>query len=174
MSAHLARLKAESLYERLGNNTIPVDVHGIAKKLGLMVTETNLGGEISGMLISNAGSTHIFVEVENHEHRKRFSVGHEIGHFCLGHQSQRGEHVIIDRGYLISKRDSKASTGQNQKEVEANQFSSSLLMPSKLLRQKVKDVGGLPLHDYQVAQLVEIFNVSEQAMMYRLQNLGLL
>ncbi|MCI0393110.1 MAG: ImmA/IrrE family metallo-endopeptidase [Acidobacteria bacterium] len=174
MSARLARLKADELYERMGNKSLPVDVYNIAKRLGLKITETKLGGEISGMLISRAGSNYIFVEVDDHPHRKRFSVGHEIAHFYLGHQSQHGEHVIIDRGYSISKRDGKASTGQNQKEIEANQFAATLLMPSKLLREKVKEVRGLPLHDYQVEKLAKIFYVSEQAMMHRLSNLGLL
>lgn len=174
MSVRLARLQAERLIERLGLMALPIDVHAIAHRLGLEITEANLGEGVSGLLISNAGSAHIFIQTKDHNHRKRFSIGHEIAHFILGHQIESGEHVIVDRGYYISQRGPRASTGVDQKEIEANQFAACLLMPSQLLRERVSALGGPPLLDQEVSYLANEFEVSEQAMTIRLTTLGLL
>jgi Zn-dependent peptidase ImmA (M78 family) len=59
------------------------------------------------------------------------------------------------------------------KEIEANQFSAALLMPDTLVRAACGQwKGGLP--DFEVARLATTFNVSEQAMTYRLNRLRLL
>lgn len=174
MSIRIARAQAERLIERLQIKGPPIDVFDVAKKLGLQVIEANLGEDISGLLVSNAGSAHIFIQKENHKHRKRFTIGHEIGHFCLQHQAQNGEHVIVDRGYFISQRGPQAAAGVDPKEIEANQFAACLLMPSKMLRERIAELGGEPLLDNHVIQLAEDFDVSQQAMTIRLSTLGLL
>lgn len=84
------------------------------------------------------------------------------------------EHAHVDRGHYISQRGPKTSDGTDIKEIEANQFAASLLMPSKLVREKVVELGGSSLLDYHVSQLAEMFEVSEQAMIIRLTTLGLL
>lgn len=74
----------------------------------------------------------------------------------------------------ISQRGSRASDGIDPKEVQANQFAACLLMPSKLLLEKVAKRGGPPLFDDDVSSLAEEFQVSEQAMTIRLTTLGVL
>ena len=59
-------------------------------------------------------------------------------------------------------------------EIEANAFASSLLMPEKLVRDYVRQMSEKDLFDWQVEDLAEAFNVSEQAMTIRLTTLGLL
>ncbi len=174
MSVRTARMQAERLVEELGKNTLPIDVREIAAALGLQVIEEDLGEGVSGLLVSKGGAAYIFVQKKNHEHRKRFSIGHEIAHHYLGHQLESGEHVIVDKGYFISQRGPQASTGEDPMEIEANQFAASLLMPAKLLRERVANLGGGPLLDHDVSQLALEFEVSEQAMTIRLSTLGLL
>ena len=174
MSVRIARIQAEKLIERLGVKDIPVDVKSIAAALGIQIIEENLGEGISGLLVSKGESVYIFIQKGNHEHRQRFTISHEIGHHCLGHQFQSGEHVIVDKGYFISQRGPQASTGADPKEIEANQFAACLLMPAVLLREKVAELGGGPLLDLDVCKLAEDFKVSEQAMTIRLSTLGLL
>jgi Zn-dependent peptidase ImmA (M78 family) len=176
MNIRFARMQAERLVERLGfDKSLPIDVTGIARLLGLEVTEAGLGEDVSGLLIANTNTAHIFINESNPEVRKRFTIGHEIGHFYLRHQFESGDHVHVDRGgYYISQRGPKASKGLDPKEIEANQFSACLLMPSKLIMSEVAKLGTNNLSDYAVEKLAKSFQVSEQAMTIRLTTLGLL
>jgi Zn-dependent peptidase ImmA (M78 family) len=61
----------------------------------------------------------------------------------------------------------------DQKEIEANQFAASLLMPSRLLRAQVLEMGGRPLTEEQIEELARSFEVSVQAMTIRLTTLDL-
>jgi Zn-dependent peptidase ImmA (M78 family) len=60
------------------------------------------------------------------------------------------------------------------KEIEANQFAASLLMPAKLVRAHAARFGKGPLLEDEVRHLAREFEVSEQAMTIRLTNLGLI
>jgi Zn-dependent peptidase ImmA (M78 family) len=174
MSAMTARLAAERLVARLGIDSPPVDVHRIASELGLTVVSDNLGADVSALLLTDGVSSVIGVHGKHVPTRQRFSIAHEIGHFVLRHQFQPGEHVHIDRGRYISERGLRASTGVDPKEVEANQFAASLLMPAKILRSRVSQLGGQHLLEDEVRQLAREFQVSEQAMTIRLTVLNFL
>ena len=60
------------------------------------------------------------------------------------------------------------------KEIEANQFAACLLMPSRLVRERVKALNAEQLYDFHVTALAKDFHVSEQAMTIRLTSLKLL
>jgi Zn-dependent peptidase ImmA (M78 family) len=60
------------------------------------------------------------------------------------------------------------------KEIEANQFAACLLMPSRLLRERVTALNTKQLYDSHVTTLAKEFYVSEQAMTIRLTSLRLL
>ncbi len=173
MSTRLARMQAERLIERLRIKTPPVDVEHVAQILGLEITEDDLGVGVSGLLVTNAKTAHIFIQESDAETRKRFTIGHEIGHYFLRHQFENGEHVHVDKGNFISQRGPQAATGVDPKEIEANQFAASLLMPSKMVHERVAALG-TPLLDDEVIQLAKEFKVSEQAMTIRLTTLDLL
>ena len=88
-------------------------------------------------------------------YRNRFTVAHELGHVLL-------RHVHEDKNRL------RDTTFGNSDPVEraANTFAAELIMPE----QKVREMFiGSPT----VQQLAEAFGVSNAAMSYRLQNLGL-
>jgi len=80
--------------------------------------------------------------------------------------------VHVDRGSYVSERGTRAAAGIDPKEIEANQFAESLLMPTKLMREHVERVGYLPLDENDVKRLARDFDVSEQAMTIRLSVLG--
>ena len=174
MSVRTARYQGEALAEAFGPATPPVDVQAIAKKLRLKVVHAELGEDVSGLLISKGDSTVIAVQENDPPNRKRFTIAHEIAHFCLRHQFEPGEHVHVDRGHLITPRNARSSSGVDLKEIEANQFAASLLMPSKLLLRSIKALKVKSLCDDHVERLAEKFQVSEQAMTIRLSTLGYL
>ena len=149
-------------------------LNDLAKTLGLPVIYTDLGDDVSGLLVSNGAESCIVVNKDDHPHRRRFTIAHEIGHFCLKHQFEPGEHVHVDRGNFISKRGLRSSAGVDPKEIEANQFAANLLMPALLLRRTITAMHVANLHDHHVKKLADDFKVSEQAMTIRLDGLGLL
>jgi Zn-dependent peptidase ImmA (M78 family) len=174
MSIRAARQQGEALADALNFKSAPVDVEVVAKHLRLKLVHMDLGDDVSGLLVSKGDSTVIAVQETDHSNRQRFTIAHEIGHYCLRHQFEPGEHVHVDRGHLITPRNSRSSTGVDPKEIEANQFAACLLMPSKLLSRAIKGFKADSLRDYHVAQLADEFEVSEQAMTIRLSTLGYL
>lgn len=175
MSIQLARKEAERLAQRFGFTAPPIDVKRICRGLDLVLVEGDLGDGVSGLLITNPDSARVCVSEADHPNRKRFTIAHEIGHFYLRHQFQPGEHVHIERGHFISQRGPRASKGIDIKEIEANQFASSLLMPARMIEQEAKRMAGTGLLlDFHVAAMADTFKVSEQAMTIRLTTLGLL
>lgn len=173
MSIRTARTQAEILAQVCGFTRPPVDVENVARHLGLNIAYADLGSDVSGLLISRDDATAIAVQAGDNDNRKRFTIAHEIGHFCLRHQFEPGEHVHVDRGHVITPRNSKSSAGIDPKEIEANQFAACLLMPSKLLQARITSLR-VPLHDSHVTLLAHEFAVSEQAMTIRLSTLGYL
>jgi len=174
MSIQSARKQAELLVASLGIKLAPVNVEDVAKHLGLRIISMDLEEGVSGLLITKPNSSCIVIRQDDPAVRQRFSIAHEIGHFFLRHQFESGEHVHVDRGYRISHRDQHSSTGTNLKEVEANQFAASLLMPAPLLMESTKGLEIEEFNDEHVTKLASIFRVSEQAMTIRLSVLGLL
>jgi len=174
MSLRTARYQGEALAEALGFRNPPVNVQLVAKRLGLKVVHVELGDDISGLLISKGDSTVIAVQESDPPNRQRFTIAHEIAHFQLRHQFEPGEHVHVDRGHIITPRNSRSSTGVDIKEIEANQFAACLLMPSKLLLERIKALKVKSLCDDNVEKLAGEFKVSEQAMTIRLSTLGFL
>lgn len=174
MSIRSARSRAKALVEQCGIRNAPVDVDSIARNLGLPIVYLDLGEGVSGLLVTDSNSSCIAVQENDARTRQRFTVAHEIAHYVLRHQFEPGEHVHVDRGNFISQRGPRSSTGTDLKEIEANQFAASLLMPTRLVHDYVRKLKVRELLDSHVAEMARAFNVSEQAMTIRLTSLGLL
>ncbi len=174
MSVRSAREHAELLVRRLGLALPPVDIEKVANDLGLKLLRQRLGNNISGLLVCGPNGSFIVIQEIDNPVRQRFSIAHELAHAYLRHQFESGEHVHVDQGYRISQRNLKSSTGEDPKEVEANQFAASILMPVNFVSNEVAKLGGIPLRDDDVSDLASLFQVSEQAMTIRLQTLGYL
>src|SRR5215217_2962642 len=122
MNLRQVKVLAEDLAEERGKGRFPVNVEAIARSLGLDLVKTDLGPDVSGLLVFDGASGQIYVHEKDHEVRRRFTIAHEIGHHYLRHQFESGEHVHVDRGNYISQRGPRSSDGIDPKEVEANQF----------------------------------------------------
>ena len=104
----------------------------------------------------------------DNEAQLAYVLAHEIGHMLL----HANEPLIVDeRGYaLIGERREGQSSAR---EIEANSFAAALLMPASWVALALRD--GIDFSDDGgIARLAREFDVSQQAMMYRLVNLGLL
>ena len=174
MSVRSARIHGESLARACGITRPPVDVERVARHLGLKIAYAELGEDVSGLLISKGPMSVIAVQASDSENRQRFTIAHEIAHYYLRHQFEPGEHVHVDHGHAITPRNSRSSTGEDLKEIEANQFAACLLMPSPLIEARIKAHRAQPLRDDHISLLASEFEVSEQAMTIRLSTLGYL
>jgi hypothetical protein len=131
----------------------PVDVEHMARRLGIAIVRwSNLG--YAGSIESDGRQATININREDHPVRQRFTIAHEIGHLLL-HPMNAGQVHFRDTTFVGS-----------WQETSANRFAADLLMPEWMLDLAMSSTGG------QVWRLARLFNVSEQAMEYRLENTG--
>jgi Zn-dependent peptidase ImmA (M78 family) len=162
--------KTEKLLKDLDIKKAPVEPSDIAKQLGVDVQPTSLEEEISGLFVMKDKMAFIrYNETEKNDKRTRFTIAHELGHFVLHKEIS----LVIDKGNndKVLFRDSISSSGELHREREANAFAASLLMPKYLIETEIRKV---PKNSELIAFLSNKFNVSEQAMNFRLINLGLI
>jgi len=157
-------VSAATLLRQAGELSAPIRPLNIANYLGIEVYEINFtlddGKNVSGIVAIEEGQPVIYVEAGEANVRKRFTIAHEIGHVVLGHLTNKENNELIDDEVRLR------SSVWNVEERQANAFAAQLLMPASLIRGAVNR--GLA----SVEELAEMFEVSEQAMMYRLRNLG--
>jgi Zn-dependent peptidase ImmA (M78 family) len=142
--------------------TIPVDPFALAEKLGIEVAYGHLEEGTAGLIVREAEdtATRIMLNRSDPPNRQKFTLAHELGHY-FRHDSE-GDHVF---GYVDHRAD-LASRGEDREEIWSNKFAAELLMPGFAVRQLFAD-------GVDVRRLAKEFAVSEKAMGYRLQNLGL-
>lgn len=147
-------------WQRYGGDQLPVPVDAIAEDLlGLVLHEVD-DLDVSGMLIPDERSIWLnATESRRSTARRRFTVGHEIGHWICHSTGESGakrlcREVGVARGKGIER--------------EANTFAAELLMPHELV---IHEAERLRLN---VLALAKLFEVSKQAMQLRLSLLGLL
>lgn len=161
---------AEQILDTLGITEPPVPIQKVVRHLGLQLQHSELGDDVSGVLVVQAGRGLIGVNAADSPVRQRFSVAHECGHYVLHRNSAK---LFIDKVYLAF-RDGRSSTGQYRQERDANAFAAALLMPESMLRS----VLGAKQYDLEddddLEEFAKTFDVSKQALTYRIANLGLL
>ena len=161
--------RAKQLLAKAKVHTAPVPVEQVADCLGIKIESTDLGEDCSGVLVRNHNRAVIGVNWAQHSNRRRFSIAHEIGHFVL-HEDD----TYIDKGYRVNFRDLEAGSGTKKEEVEANAFAAALLMPDEWVRDAFKQQPFDLTEDDGLETLAKKFEVSTQAMTYRLIKLRLI
>jgi Zn-dependent peptidase ImmA (M78 family) len=147
----------------------PVPVERIAESEDLKLVRRPFRGNISAMLDRSGPVPVVGINSWHSTTRQRFSIAHELGHYFL-HQ---GRKTIVDE---VNYRDRRASAGSHAEEIDANKFAAELLMPAVMLERAVDRLlktGIDPSDDSFIDELAISFEVSPQAMTYRLINLGI-
>lgn len=122
---------ASLLLDRFGVSDKP-DLEDICRRLGLRIKEKDFTG-FDGVLVRgrNAQKGIIGINKSIREYsRKRFTIAHEVGHFVIPyHQNLETTCAagVIDR----------FGKGMSRPELEANEFASELLLPSKIVRARL-------------------------------------
>jgi len=153
-----AVILAKDLLQNAGITSAPVSLRQIIENLQKSRDVTfkrvpDFSTKVSGLLVvcSEVDSDYAVVGY-NGKHpwcRRRFTIGHEIGHLLMGHACD-------------------PNSGQNSdNETEANVFSSELLIPTELLKKDYKKYPDIPT-------LSKLYLVSAEAMSYKLMSARLL
>ena len=167
--------KARNLLKNADASSIPVDVERVATEhMGLKIVRRPLEREYSGFLAVREKTI-----VVNRLHpltRQRFTIAHEIGHYEL-HRGKVDMPVFIERAvYFRSDRDKMSGAEYSQErrlEKEADDYAAALLMPEECVADYL-NAHPLDLSDYsrEVKEIAGEFEVSKQAMDYRLRYFG--
>lgn len=154
---------ADMIIDRHWDGYIPVDIEDIVRKEGIYLDRLSERDayQYSGIAsIDEYGRKVISISDYIHYNRRRFTIAHELGHHVLRHVSP-AERQHRDNDYSFS--------GNNADwiEVEANKFAAEVLMPDTAINYMIKREGVTD-----ISELARAFEVSEQAMYYRMLNLG--
>ena len=155
-------------------STLPIDIELICKLLGisLVVDPTLEEKKIIGQIEMVSGHPTIKINLSRNMYRarRRFTIAHEIGHYCL-HTMHSNMGFIDTDSTIMNKYSGKLDTY----EKEANRFATELLMPYKLIISKGEELSeDRPSKEDFVRRMVDAFDVSFEAMRYRLKNIGIL
>ena len=166
--------KASELLKEYEISTPPVHVENLARKLGVKLSFEPFEGDdaISGILYRDNDNTVIGVNSAHAKTRQRFTIAHEIGHLKLHNKK-----LFIDKVFRVDFRDQTSSLARDREEIQANSFAAALLMPRDFLireiKRRIENRGNLSSQKL-IEELARAFEVSSQAMEYRLTNLGFL
>jgi Zn-dependent peptidase ImmA (M78 family) len=168
----LAERAAAEVLEQLHLRRPPIDVRAIAQRIGAQVRAVPHDGSISGMLYRDGRQVIIGVNERDVPARQRFTIAHELGHLKL----HRGRPMILDHKVQDDIRVDLRDTTQpsSHEEVQANAFAAELLMPEALVADAIAKAPkrARQSEDVLVSHLMRTFEVSRDAMVYRLINLG--
>ncbi len=160
---------ASSILTELNIKSAPVDIKAIAKQKGAIIKPYKVDEKISGMLFIKDGHGIISYNPTESTVRQRFTIAHELGHLLLHKKTQD---IFVDKQFQVHFRNENSSSGQDIQELEANAFAAAILMPKDLLLNEIKkhnfDLGD----ESAMKELANLFNVSLQAMTFRMVNLG--
>jgi Zn-dependent peptidase ImmA (M78 family) len=120
-----ARKQARVLLKRANITKPPILLRDVVAYLqkdnDIQIRAWNLGTKVSGIQAIEDGTSFIAYNVSQHQHRQRFSVAHEIGHFVLGHTAAKN--YDYEPG------------NNNSYETEAFSFAAELLMPLEMVKK---------------------------------------
>jgi Zn-dependent peptidase ImmA (M78 family) len=170
--------RAVALLRKYGIKKPPVPVEDIAEGEGALIVRNSFDGSESGFTLRDGKRIIIGINTRTSRKRQRFSIAHEIGHVVLHPLTP----LIVDHSVRMDWRDDISSLGTNAQEIEANAFGAALLMPQEMVIDSVKRyVSRAPIvstgsswRDSLVSELAREFDVSSEAMGFRLINLGIL
>lgn len=153
---------ARELLQLSGVVKPPVSPWQVAEYLRVAVYLWDFPDEVSGIFVWFKGIASIGVNEDHPYVRQRFTVAHEIGHLVFN--DDRELFVDFEDADITARHEDEA---QRSLEKKANQLAANLLMPADWLRNE------LTRYHHDIFALTRRYEVSEQAMWFRLLNLQL-
>ena len=135
----------------------PVPVEDLAREVGIQeIQDLEVDGFEGGLIANPEKSTGIvMVKLGMAPRRRRFTIGHEVGHFLV--PTHQGVQQCTKADLSESRRD----TPYRRQEAEANRFSAGLLMPKPAFMLQVRSLGSADVSH--ICALSEMFDTSMEA-----------
>ena len=148
----------------------PIPLEELAAAVGIQQIGELVTDGFEGMLLTNPEKSQgvIMVKSNGNLQRRRFTIGHELGHYLLPWHRQTS-FSCSSESIKESILDPKAARGIEM-EAEANAFASELLMPSAIFKKLQRKVGDPDIE--QVVQFSAHFDASIEATARRFMNLS--
>ncbi len=181
--AEMIEKKANEARQKLEKpNKCNINMEELMKVHSIRYAFKDLPDNISGAsMTTKHGKKMIIINEDQPETRQKFTIAHEMGHLLLGHDTPLntqdiGNSTRPEQPSQILFRNDKTSEGSDWREVEANHFAASLLMPKEILNKEINKLtqenSKSYLSEYDVYELADIFGVSAVSMSIRLSRLG--
>jgi Zn-dependent peptidase ImmA (M78 family) len=149
----------DSLLNYASQNNIetdPLNLEALASLLKIRIEKIEHQDGISGVFCKENNDYIIKINSLDHPRRQRFTLAHELAHFCLHrHLNAAFKDVVFFRG-----------GNQSIEEIQANNFASKLVMPEKKFREAIAQGKN------SIEQLSDLFQVSSLAVRVRAKILG--
>lgn len=150
------------IFKALPDLPIPVPIEELARALDITDIDVLTTDGFEGGLVTDESKSEGTILVNQHARRgrRRFTIGHELGHFLIP------THMPLRDGrFLCSREDMRRWSGSEtnayaRMEVEANKFAAFLLMPPPKMRAVVGK-----FRDPDLAHILEVasaFDVSKE------------
>lgn len=132
LSTAQIRSEAGRILELVNYQTGAVDLPSVCKSLDIDLKFTDHSAvDCDGApILGTANFVHRLIEVNatNLDTRDRFTIGHELGHFVLGHEAFLRSESVIERDLKVSER-SIDENSHMRLEYQANIFANELVIP---------------------------------------------
>jgi len=146
------RDQANDLIEKFKFKEPPIDLMRITDEMRIEIVEMTLPSWFFGVLLNIDNEYYITLNKAMPDYRKKFTLAHEIAHFYL-HGDELAYMKNCKRDYFHR---------------EADAYAAELCMPSEMVKKAAAKWFG----DWRY--LAKLFGVSEEAMVRKLQELGIL
>jgi Zn-dependent peptidase ImmA (M78 family) len=157
--------KSKEILDSFGIKNAPVPVEYVVAQYGINISYAP-SKDYSGILIRKSdGGVLMGVNTDEKQSRIRFTIAHELAHFIFD----------TEQAVTVDYRNKTPLTDKPQKEKRADFFAANFLMPEEFLVEDFKKevMDALYVTGENLKKLAEQYQVSKEAMMYRLKNLNL-
>lgn len=134
-----------------------VPVEEIATSVGIVEIRDREMDGFEGALVADPPKTRgaIAVKSGTQRRRRRFTIGHELGHFLIPSHGAQMQCTSADM------RERRWDSPLRKREYEANRFSACLLMPKPLFTKDIEELGTADVTH--AKQLSDLYDVSLEA-----------
>jgi len=163
----LATVLLDQMRRQLGTLPLPVPLEEIARALGISDIVSHETDAFDGMLVAKPDRSAGIISLRDGlvPGRRNFTLGHEIGHFVSWHHEAPADGFKCAAGKLKLKRDRHAWDAldrYDRMEIEANEFSQAILVPTPEYRAETQGMRESDLAHIETLRLR--FGVSKEMM----------
>ena len=154
---------AMEIFKKEPSLSVPVPIEALAIQLGITdIQELSGDGYQGGLITTDTKSKGvILVNDKLQPGRRRFTIGHELGHFLIPTHRPTGTDRFLCSFEDMLANDRKAFDQRMRWEAEANRFAALILIPPHLFRKEVnaKRDGNLK----QIIEFARRYGVSKES-----------